>query len=103
GVARELGKRQADPKVENLIGTNAGRREITIGAAARGSEIDAARSGAVGDKIILIHAVAADPQPAHQSAVDVEPHAAREEDDTALIRARGLRALRAGVVHIIDK
>ena len=72
GVARELQVGKTYTANEDLVGSD-GDRRFKAGRAA------------VGDEIVLIHAVTADSQASDENAVFVKPDAAREEYDSAFV------------------
>src|SRR6266704_5341188 len=85
--AWELQIRKSDTLNKDLIGADSQRR-LEIGSAA------------VRDEVILFDPVATDAEATDQDRVPVERHAAGEEDDAALIRARWLKTLRARIGHV---
>src|SRR5207248_10756699 len=92
GIAWNLKIRQTQPLMGNLVGANARGRLKSECAAIR-------------DVIVFIHSVAANTEPADKRAVAIQTRAAREENDSALVRIcrAGLRPLcaRIGDVHRI--
>src|SRR5437016_9287116 len=68
-TAREFQKRQAHPADENLIGTDCGRRREAVGPSTC-------------NQIVLIHAVATDPDAADQHSILIQRHAARKNLNT---------------------
>ena len=92
GIAGEFEVGEADAVDEDLIGADGGGGFESHGAA--GSDV-----------VVLIHAVAADAQAADERAVLIEADGAWKENDATLVvvgRA-GLIALRAGILHILQK
>src|SRR2546429_9098821 len=92
GISWKFEIRQTHALIGNLVGANAGGRLK--------SECSAIR-----DVIVFIHSVAATTEPADKRAVAIQTRAAREENDSALVRIcrAGLRPLcaRIGDVHRI--
>ena len=71
-IAREFQVRQANGVDDDLIGVDVCRSFEAFGSGA-------------GDVVVLIHAIAAHAQSAHENAVLIERQAAWEENDSALI------------------
>ena len=86
-ILRELEIRQPDALIDDLIGVDAGGRFK-------------GRSAGGGYEIVLIDAVAADAQAAHQHAVLIQRQRAGKKHDAVLIRIRRLRALRARIQRV---
>src|SRR6266404_1091803 len=91
-VAREFEVGEADAVDEDLIGADGGGGFESRGAA--GSDV-----------VVLVNAVAADPEAADERAVLIESDGAWKENDSTLVAVgrAGLIALRAGILHILQK
>lgn len=91
-VAGEFEIGETDAVDEDLVGTNGSGGFESSGSA---------RS----DVVVLIHAVAADAEAPDERAILEESHRARKEDDAAFVAVgrAGLIALRAGILHILQK